>query len=284
MVEGACQATTVHSYADNWELVFTDPVEAPRSWAVMQEFAADVSLQLDVSKTYAWALHSSDRTYLRRNQLQVRYDAKDLGGHVLYSKKRTMHTLKTRLVSNSDVWTWLTRSQSSVPFKLQLLSAVVWPRMLHGISSVWISGEHFKKLRAAAMQSLSWQKKGASSFVQFALGPKLVADPAYNAMQQTFLDFRRYCQPDVAFPALDALVNQKTNRFTQGPCGAFLLRLHELGWSWQSNGVVADHHGRTFHLLDSPIQLLHARLQEGWAAMAGGLGVRFRACSMLGRP
>ena len=260
-----------HSYVDNWELVSDEHSVVPQAWLCLQNFADLVQLHLDVSKTYAWALTGPNRNALKQTQLTIRHAARDLGGHITYCRKRTMSTIRVRIKSNSVAWTWLARSQSSISQKLQLLSTVLWPRLLYGISSVWISIEHFKKLRAAAMESLGWKKKGASSFLQFALGENLKADPGFHCMQQTFLDFRRYCQPDIAFPTLDMLASQLNVKFTQGPCGALLQRMHELGWTWCGDGLLTDHHGLPLHLLDAPVQYLHQRLHDAWTVMAGGI-------------
>ena len=240
-VEQSVSSATLHTYVDNWEAVCVDCNQIPDVWTAVQTFADLADLKLDAQKTYAWALQGPDRKFLKDAGLRVRYDAKDLGGHVVYSKKRTVRSIKNRIDANQDVWNWLARSLAPIDQKLHLLPSVLWPRMLHGISAVWISAEHFKRMRASIMVCLGWKKKGASSLVQIGLSPELRADPGYYTMLQTFLDFRHYAEPDVAFPAMTDILHGPTARFSQGPLGAMLQRLQELSWHWLEDGFVCDH-------------------------------------------
>ena len=269
LVESSLQASEVYTYVDNWELVTTAPQELPNAFRQLQQFAAKVDLELDVKKSFGWALRSSDRALLREHDLPVVYDARDLGGHVVYCKRKTMGTLRARISGGMSSWTWLARSVAPLQHKLQMLQVVMWPRMLHGISGLWIGPEHTKRLRAAAMQSLGWKRKGASSVLQFGLGENPMADPGYYSLATTISDFRRYCDPHVDFPVVTAIAHGVYPRYTAGPIGAFVHRLHELHWHWEDNGFLVDHHGNRFHLIDSPIQLLSARMQEAWALIVG---------------
>ena len=263
--------TEVLSYVDNWELLAFDPTELSRAYCRMEQFADLIDIQLDGRKTYGWALDSNDRTQLRCSGLDIKYDARDLGGHVIYCKKQTMGTLKNRIASNHDAWSWLARSSAPVDQKLRMLSTVMWPRLLHGISGLWIGAEHCKRLRSQAMQSLNWQKKGASSLIQFGLNADLRADPGFWVLLTTALDFRRYANNAPAFAVLTDLAVGNYPRYTNGPCGAFLHRLHEIGWYWEGNGFMLDHQLIRMHIVDTPVQFLVGRLKDAWGKLIGSL-------------
>ena len=260
----------VLSYVDNWELFTQIPECLPDAFSSLCSLAKDFDIRLDVKKSYAWALQSNDRAMLRKH-FEVKFDARDLGGHISYCKRKTMHTLSARMANHADSWTWLARSVAPTSQKLQLLSAVMWPRMLHGVSGLWISDSHCKKLRAKAMQSLGWKRKGASSVVQFGLSSDLKADPGFHCVACTILNFRRYCQPEIAFPVVTRLAHLAIPRYTPGPCGAFLHRLHELNWHWESDGFFRDHDGLRMHILDTPLQLLQHRMKLAWVCVIGGI-------------
>ena len=270
-VSAKLQSTVVHSYVDNWELVSPDPSELARAYCQLEAFATAIDVRLDGRKTYGWALDSADRTQLRSQNLEVRFDARDLGGHVIYCKKQTMKTIKARIAQHSCGWSWLARSLAPVRQKFQMLASVMWPRMLHGISGLWIGADHCKRLRTSAMTSLGWRRKGASSLLQFGLGSDLRADPGFWCLVNTIVDFRRYADPDTAFDVVSALAIGEYPRYTNGPCGAFLHRLHEISWYWDGSGYLLDHTQMRLHILDTPIQLLVARLKDGWAKFVGGL-------------
>ena len=265
------QSSQVHSYVDNWEVHCFDPQEVPQALANMTAFAHGLDMRLDLGKTYTWSTCAKTRTWLKKQQLAVQTDARDLGGHLNYTKRRTMKTIRARITAASDIWDLLAQSRSPVDRKLHMLAAVAWPRCLHGVSGVWIGPEHAKKLRAAAMASLGWKNKGASSLVQFGLGRVLKADPGYYTVIQTFLDFRRHAIPELAYEVLTQIAQTPGSRPSPGPCGAFFSRLHELGWTWDSNGKLSDHEGLSLDLRDSPIQLLKERLTLAWCQMIGGI-------------
>ena len=262
---------TVHSYVDNWEITTFDVNEVSLAKAYLKQFAESLDMRLDEAKTYAWSLQSEDRKALQRLHLPVKYSAKDLGGHVAYCRKHTMHTIRSRVQASSDVWSWLSRSHAPVFQKMRLLSNVVWPRCLHGVSAVWIGPDHAKRLRSAAMDAMGWKKKGASSLVQFGLGKTLAADPGFFALVTTIWDFRRHSDPDETCLLLDHILAQPGNRFTPGPCGALLNRLQELGWTWVGSGNLLDHERLPLHLYDSPVQLVLQRMQHGWTKLVGQL-------------
>ena len=262
---------TVHSYVDNWEITTFDVAEVQLAKTYMKSFAERLDMKMDEAKTYAWSLQSEDRKALQRMDLSVKYSAKDLGGHVAYCRKRTMRTIRSRIQASSDVWSWLSRSHVPVHQKLRLLTNVVWPRCLHGVSAVWIGPDHAKRLRSAAMDALGWKKKGASSLVQFGLGKSLAADPGFFALVTTVWDFRRHSNPNNVSLLLDQILALPGHRFTPGPCGALLNRLQELGWTWTGSGHLLDHERLPLHLYDSPIQWLLKRMQHGWTKMIGQL-------------
>ena len=115
---------------------------------------------------------------------------------------------------------------------------------------------------------LKWNKKGASSALQFGLGCTKI-DPGFVALLDTALTFRLHCVPDVAFPVLSGLAHCPPRHFDPGPCGVFLSRLHDIQWSWDDNGFIIDHEGLSVHLLDSPIQYLKLRLRQAWERQVG---------------
>ena len=272
--EQASTSLNFHSYVDNWEVSTNQVSDVPLALARIRDLVQALDMKIDEGKTFVWSLRAQDRSWLKRQGLTVCHDAKDLGGHVVYCKKKTMHTIRNRIASNVEVWDWMSRSPAPPDQKLRLLSSVVWPRCFYGISALWIAPDHCKKLRAAAMQALHWKQQGASSLVQFALGPDLRSDPGFHCVLATFMDFRKHCTPEIAFEVVSGLVLGPNPRFSQGPCGAFLLRLHELGWAWMHHGYIQDHFGLTLHILDTPVQLLVRRLKLAWAAMIGGQMMR----------
>lgn len=259
-------AAITSSYVDNWEVRARDLSTLLTAAQSMRDFSEMVDLTLDQKKTTHWALTANTRKELRKLGCQVVLAEKDLGGQMAFCKKHTNY-VRHRILANADLWTWLRRSPATIPQKLKILKTVAWPRCLYGISNATISQDHFNRLRAAAMQSLGWAKKGASSTLQFGLAVPPDADPAFCAIRSSIVAFRRLCHPEREFPIVNM---EPAKRFHNGPSGVLLDSLHQIGWQWDHDGWLLDHDGLPLELLHVPIQYLEQRLRQGWEAKVGG--------------
>ncbi len=121
------------------------------------------------------------------------------------------------------------------------------------------------------MQSLAWQKKGANPLVQVSLVHGVRYDPGYFALLLTVKAFRRFSNPTIAFPLVDALSQTGQHLRCPGPCGIFLTRLFDVGWSWLGSGYLLDHEGLRCHIYHTAVQILEKRLQHAWICRIGSL-------------
>ena len=270
IVANVSPVSQVMTFVDNWEGISHDVALTCRTFAAMEEFAVSIDLQLDQKKTMFWANNADDRKTLRQLDKQVILHGSDLGGHLNYSRKMTNYSSRARIEKNAAFWGALMRSAAPIEQKLRAIAAVAWPRALHGISGVALAGEHFGRLRAHAMACLRWNKKGASSVIQFGLGSSKL-DPGFVALLDTVVTFRTQCCPDIAFPVLSAIVNCPPRHLDPGPCGVLIARLHEIQWQWDGNGYLVDHEGIRLHPIDSPIQYLKLRLRQAWEKQVGSV-------------
>ena len=257
------------TYVDNYELVGTDPLQCLDALGHLRSFVQLVDLELDEAKLYSWSTSKAGRQAIRAQGGKVLLSCRDLGGHVNYSKKNSMYTLKNRMIELADFWTWLRRSQAPLSQKLRALSSVAWPRCLHGIPGASIGLAHFARLRASAMAALNFDKVGASSLLQFSLLCSPRYDPGYYACWNTLRTFRRIAEPGLAYPLVNMLAFEGRTKWMQGPAGAFLGRLHELSWCWLGDGFIQDDFGLHWHFFQIPIQALHSRAQTAWCRRIG---------------
>ena len=268
-MDHSLDTVTTWSYVDNWETSGTFVDDVSSSPNQMIKFAEMLDLQLDVKKLFAWSTDATSRRLLRDNGLVVQHHARDLGGHMCYSKQNTCYTIKGRLASLTSFWLWVRRSMAPTYQKNKLLQAVAWPRCLHGIETIWIGEQHFVTLRASAMKALGFDYQGASSFLQFSLFQDCSSDPAFFALVRTVKMFRKLVVPHIAYPILSHLADYAPLRYFQGPCGTLLRRLHEVGWRWDGDGFFLDHQLLRLHIVHSPIQLLISRLKHAWSFFVG---------------
>eukprot|EP00438_Fugacium_kawagutii_P028667 Skav214045 [mRNA] locus=scaffold2017:257190:261209:+ [translate_table: standard] len=267
-----CQiGAELYSYVDNWEVVVSDPARTHASFAVIEQFARDVELALDKQKTFAWALNATSRKSLRDQGYEVQLHAPDLGGQMVYCRKRVMQTIKARLVEHQTLWHWMRRSPAPDSHKLKLLPVVAWTRCLHGVQAMMIGKDHFQKLRAAAMNAMGWSKRGANPMLQFGLSKKPVSDPEYYAIRSSFVMARKYANQSMLWPVIDDINAANPIRYQQGPANTLIQRAAQLGWVFEGNGYIVDHEALRWHVVDSPFQWFTARLEHAWYRRVGSI-------------
>ena len=259
------------SFVDDWQLTGTKPTAILEGMRHVEEFTLMLDLSLDEEKSFCWATRAEDRLFLRQQGKVVKLGVRNLGGHVSYCKLATNFTVQTRIRELETFWAMLRRSAAPMYQKVIALAVVAWPRALHAVAGVSLAGDIFQSLRTRAMQSLGHHQKGASPILTLSCVYHPRADPGYYAVLVTIKMFRKLCIPDVAFALLNGMANDPLKQHRYGPCGALLLRLNDISWSWDSDGWMCDHEGIRIHLLHSPLQSLLNRVRQAWVARVGSL-------------
>ena len=259
-----CPKVIPWSYVDDWQFTAPTAEDTLESFQKVRDFTASLQVQLDLKKCFVWGTTAESRKTLRTSDLPVKLHARNLGGHLAYSKVSTNYTVVDRIRGCGFFWKKLKRSLASTPQKTLALQVAAWPKCLHGIAGVFLKDAWFESLRSKAVQALGFDRPGTSPHLQLTglLTPK--ADPEFHAISITIRCFRRFCVPDNAFPMLGYLTQVSPIRFLPGPCGIFLMRIFALGWKWLSDGWISDHMGFVFHLLKTPIQLLERKITDAW--------------------
>ena len=259
-----CPKVIPWSYVDDWQFTASTAEDTLEGFRKVKEFTDSLQVQLDLKKCFVWGTTAESRASLRTSDLPVKLHARNLGGHLAYSKVSTNYTIVDRIRGCGFFWKKLKRSLASTTQKTLALQVAAWPKCLHGIAGVFLKDAWFDSLRSKAVQALGFDRPGTSPHLQLSglLTPK--ADPEYHAIAITIKSFRRFCVPDNAFPMLGYLTQVSPIRFLPGPCGIFLMRIFALGWQWLSDGWISDHKGFVFHLLKTPIQLLESRITDAW--------------------
>ena len=122
------------TFVDDWQLVGHDDDELREGVGTMKQFVSHLTLDLDLRKTYVWGTTYASRKRLKNSGMNLKYHAKNLGGHMCYSKAVTNANIQQRIRASEDFWTWLKRSPAPISQKELSLVVVAWPKMLHGIS------------------------------------------------------------------------------------------------------------------------------------------------------
>ncbi len=259
------------TYVDDWQLTGDSYETILDGMEEIKLFTDMLELPMDPSKAAFWGNQHIDRQGFRNAGQPVIHHGRNLGGHVSYGKQLTNYTIRARIQSQQSMWTWLRRSLAPTIQKTLVLAVVSWPRCLHGASATPLGQDNVSKLRTRAMQSLKVDHPGANPLIHLGCLCPPQTDPGYYLLRETILHFRRFCNPDVAFPVLDYLANCEQVHTRPGPCGVFLTRIQEVGWSWRGAGIVMDHDLISLHLFKTPIQTILARLTHAWWARVGAI-------------
>ena len=145
---------TVQVVFDDWQIMHR-AIEMHET--IVQElwnFVAAVAMQIDLKKSYVWAVRACDRQQLRASSLKVVLSARELGAHINFCKKSGNRTLVERITSLGPTWAMMRASLSPYKHKITALKMLAWPRSLHGVSVAPLRPLHFVGLRAGAMKGL----------------------------------------------------------------------------------------------------------------------------------
>lgn len=270
--------STLFSYVDNLELLSPQANEALKSLLELVKFTDVLDVAIDFKKTYVWSSQGTGRKQMREQQFEpqvftIQHWARDLGGHMSYTKQHTNRTLTSRLEQMPQLWNALARSLAPYPQKLRALKAKAWPLALHGSPAVNLADNHFVTLRTGATRGLREHSNGMNPMVHLSAVEHPMHDPQFYVLVSTVMTFRAH-GPDL--DVMDYVMDAHTAPFayTQlppGPCHVLLTRLHQIGWSWVTRGEFMDHCQLPIDILNCPVQELKQRLVEAWQFRVMGM-------------
>eukprot|EP00435_Cladocopium_sp_Y103_P061896 s5_g23.t1 len=269
---------TLFTFVDNLELLCPNANAAIHGLDQLLKFTEVLDVIVDHEKTYVWSVQASGRKTFRQEQgddfqYSIKYQARDLGGHMAYSKRHTNSTIVDKFQSMPDLWNRLSRSLAPYQQKLRALRTKAWPMSLHGIAAVTIADNHFGTLRTGAVRSLKEHSNGTSPLAHLSLVEHPLHDPQFYALQATALTFRMHgpALEDAAFVWQELHCPYLHKQMPPGSCGTLLVRLQYIGWTWRESATFQDHAGLEIDLIGCPIQELKQRLCEGWQRHALGM-------------
>ena len=250
------------SYVDNWEVVCHNSEGILEAFNRTLEFARLLQLQVDSSKTVAWAVCKDDRTFLQQNGLRIVHDCRDLGAHAVFSHQIRNATVIGRFESLSSFWPRLKQAPGSFLQKARIIRTVAWPRCLHAISGSLVGRKHFHGLRSALASALQQAKPGSNSYLLCWLDD---LDPQLTAILATLRDWRML--GDVAHKQImlqllepgQFAVHTGAGTLTQ----VLIQRLQVIGWHLTSDGRVYDDLG-SFHITDTSWVEVRQRVYRSW--------------------
>lgn len=183
---------TLWSYVDNLEVTTNSTEHSVEALTELDNVLTALDLQIDQSKTFMWANNAKDRKNLRSQHQKTKLWARDLGGHVQYSRQNTNSVITKRISAFKERWKDIARSHAPYHQKLTATKMVAWPNALHGITSVHLSDEWYEELRTGALRGLGSHASGTSPLIHLSLVEHPSADPGFYALARTVVDIRSF--------------------------------------------------------------------------------------------
>ena len=186
------------TYVDNIETVCETGQQAQESLGALETFCEALDLQIDPKKTYCWTTDRAQRKDLKDQNIQTLKAARDLGGHLNYSKWATKGTILEKIDKFSPFWRRLSRSAAPKFQKLRCLKVSAWPNMFHSIAISSLGPVHFEKIRTKVMQSMGFNTYGANPKLQLSCICPSASDPEFWCAYETILSWRKFTTPELA--------------------------------------------------------------------------------------
>ena len=253
----------VISFVDDWQHLTHHPAVIPEAVQATKAFAQSWDIALDESKTQVWATTAEARKALRNQGFQTTLDARDLGGHLSFSKRVSVYTITTRIKSMQPLWSRLQLSPAPFEQKLRAPSVAAWPRALHGISVVLLGDGHFDGLRSAAVRGLGAKRPGLNPAVLLGLTVYPVADPAFFALLSTFRDLRTHGSPATVGQLADPIAVGALP-VGAGPVSVWLGRCNAVGLAWRPEVQMLEDSLGAFDPWATSMQEVELRLVRAW--------------------
>ena len=259
------------SYVDNIEIVSDQAETTQRALQGLAKLSELLDVEIDASKTYVWSVSAAERKSFREANLDIKYFARALGGHMQYSKQATNSTIVKNVQKLTNLWPKLARSCAAYSQKVRAVKAKAWPIALHAIATAHLGPDHYDSLRTGVMKSLGVSNSGASPMVHMSLIENPQLDPQCYAILDTILLNRTMLHPDQVSFMFSFLTEDHRQRPPPGPCSVLFTRMQELSWNWKHGTRFEDHQGLEIDLWLAPIQEIRTRVKQAWQSRVQGL-------------
>lgn len=258
----------VYSFVDDLQILHRAIQCHEQILQELRNFVAAVAMQLDMKKSFAWAIRAADRQVLKTSSLQVVLAARELGAHLNFCKKSGNKTVVDRISAMGPTWTMMRASLSSYRHKVIALKMLAWPRSLHGVSVAPLGPLHLSGLRTGAMKGLRQDRIGSNPSLHLPLSG-FTTDPEGYTIWQTIRDAREFSNHDY-FRSMLAMWVDNPKVFPQnGPVVILARRLQRIGWEILASGCCQDELG-PFDLFTTHVDSLKTRIAIAWGWILTG--------------
>ena len=255
------------SFVDNYSCMGRDAATLAQALTCTRCFADLWGLELDPSKTFAWALHPHSRRTLKALQLSVVDSAKDLGGLFSYGSKVRTRLQEDACKALNGIWGAMQRSRAPKHQKEAMLISKAWPKALHGSTGCVLSESRLSHLRAQAVRAIGGDRAGSSSALRLVFGRDMTGDPGLYQLWHLVCDLRRIAAKQGALiEQWGAYVQAFDGKYRPGPFSSLLQLCTRIGWHVAPPFLVSAA-GFRVDLFRAPKRLIRKLIEQDWANM-----------------
>ena len=219
-------------------------------------------------KCWTWSLNPEHRKRLRAlcwdNQecFPVKLQARELGADISYCLRKAARVRNQRIAKGHQRLLRLAGLPLSRPIKQRLLFSGIFPQTLHASETALVPKSVYGRLRTKTALSIGTAKKGANPYIACLLScPASLTPSLFRSLGEFSCFVRSFATFVNAF--LDGLAAE-SGRY-KGPSRILRKELFSLGWSIFGRATFGDSHGRSFHLVLSPIAHIEYLLSTSWS-------------------
>ena len=262
-VQASVTSPTVLSFVDNWEVLVGSPEAACKALDSVLDFAKQLDLSVDLSKTFFWSTSAQSRKALRARGHAVRLSTKD--AHMIYGRQISNGAQLQRIEDLAGFWDRLAKAKGHHKDKVRVVVTAAWPRAFHACSAVMIGRKHYVKLRTLVLRALDLEKPHANAWLQCALDHPLL-DPMFYVALSSLRDLRSLAEPAETRVALTCEQSEDFAGGLSSITSVAVSRMQSLGFQVLSDGWVQDGIGQ-FDVLGCPYVELVFRAQLSWTTI-----------------
>ena len=261
----------VCTYADNWEAVCSHPDVLAKLLLELRPFLSGLKLPINPQKCWTWSLDPEHRKQLKTLRwdgeqcFPVKLQARELGADISYSLRKAARVRNQRIATGHQRLLRLAGLPLPRLCKQRLLFSGIFPQTLHASETAIVPKSVYDRLRSKTALSVGAAKKGSNPYIACLLACPRIVDPQFVQILGRVRLFRQVLRelPSYTDVFLDGL--SANNGRYKGPSRILRKELHLLGWTLFGRATFGDLHGRSFHLVLTPILHIEYLLSTSWS-------------------
>ena len=160
------------AYVDNWSWTSDAPDNHGPALLILQDLTASLSLQIDWSKTYVWALQKASKSWWQTHcatfvpegvSLELVPQVRELGSFFTFGRRGCNGPFSERCKEALSRLAKLASDPQGLPVRARIVQSGIWPYLFYGTEACLPSRSTVTGLRSAAARAVAGDHKTLSA-------------------------------------------------------------------------------------------------------------------------